>query len=946
MIRSNLPWAFRCGAVALALAPAAASAQIDVEAYSGEPFGVARVTLVSDASIDDLKVGDAEGRVLYPAPESRPLRKTVRSILGLNRPRPVSYYLLFRGKEPFQIDLAGLADERLNVVPVRNSAGHGALLDEWWRAYRAPTRIWNQTDDYPPQVENYLSTMLARRLDLPIGERRLGLLETDTLGSILGPLVGTEDARIQLQRDLMLEIVEPAGSATLPLPPYAPPEMVLAEPDEEVEVEPIARHVPAECFYVRFGSFTNFQWLTATLERAGGDLGAMISVRGLNNNLRGRIERRLAQRETELSRALGEVVIDDVALVGSDAFFREGASFGLLFQAGDAAGLIAGLNQQRREVLASEPDATETEVEIAGRKVSLLATPDNRVRSYLAVDGDFHFITTSATLVRRFFEAGSGDRNLAGAIDFRRARRMISVRRRDTLFAYLSDAFLRHIASPQNRIEMSRRMQAGAEIELVELARLAARAEGRPADTITDLVAAGLLPRRFGPRADGSETRLEEGVVFDTFRGRRGGFIPAADVEVTAASPQEVEEYERFAEFAGQQWERIEPAAIAVKRRLRDGGWERITFEAHLTPAVAQGNNILLSLLGRIVGQGLGTLGGPGGPAGGADSLGMVLGPPDRLRLAPVPGDLVAAEVVLGEHHLFAGLRDVQVRQGGSPLTDLIPRGLLDNPLLGLLAQSPQDYLVGYLGATPAAGGLAFLDRPDFGLPDPQGYSYSRGPLVRRHAGGMVVYSYHPAILEEVTPQLRFEQARRPAQARLRVADLTGTALEEKIDLFSYGRARRTSAGNAAFLDSLAEQLHVPADECLHVAETILDAQLKCPLGGEYVLAADGASSSRWVSTAWRDDAGQRPAAAPPDYRAPALNWFRGLDAELLLINGKLALYGSIETQLPERPAGPQPELVPLPEGEDVAPADEAVPEVEVYIPPEATEVQPPKELP
>jgi len=38
-------------------------------------------------------------------------------------------------------------------------------------------------------------------------------------------------------------------------------------------------HVPEECFYVRFGRFSNYLWLNHLLDDYGGDLAQMITLR-------------------------------------------------------------------------------------------------------------------------------------------------------------------------------------------------------------------------------------------------------------------------------------------------------------------------------------------------------------------------------------------------------------------------------------------------------------------------------------------------------------------------------------------------------------------------------------------------------------------------------------------------------------------------------------------
>ena len=114
-------------------------------------------------------------------------------------------------------------------------------------------------------------------------------------------------------------------------------------------------HVPAECLYVRFGSFTNYQWFRHRLDNWGGDLRNLISARGLNYNMNARLERQLSLHETPLSALLGPTVIADVALIGDDTFFREGAAIGMLFQARNNFALDSDFRRQRTETLVKEP---------------------------------------------------------------------------------------------------------------------------------------------------------------------------------------------------------------------------------------------------------------------------------------------------------------------------------------------------------------------------------------------------------------------------------------------------------------------------------------------------------------------------------------------------------------------------------------------------------------
>ena len=83
-------------------------------------------------------------------------------------------------------------------------------------------------------------------------------------------------------------------------------------------------------------------------------------------------------------------------------------------------------------------------------------------------------------------------------------------------------------------------------------------------------------------------------------------------------------------------------------------------------------------------------------------------------------------------------------------------------------------------------------------------------------------------------------------------------------------------------------------NEALGVAEELLDAELRCPLGGDYELVKPEGLPPVWQSTSWPDQAGGPP---PADYKAPLLEWFRGADAHLNKTGDNLMVHAEIDMQ-------------------------------------------------
>ncbi len=843
-----------------------ARADLDLEATAvpGEPFGVGRVELELPREllppvlgVEGVRIVERNGRVLYPAIELRPVRTLLRNVL--DRPAKATIYFLFRGSDRLELAIEGVGRVPLALTPRRDSRGHRELIEEWWEEYARRPGVLKAEPDYPLVVDNYLQSMLAYRLRLPLraGDAEPSLEER--LVAELGLPFGSERQRLALVRQRFLRAEAPLEPADRPLPEAAPAEELRLPPiGQDVSIEPIAERVPAECLYVRYGSFGNFLWFQDTLAQWGGDVQNLVALRGLDDDARGRIERRLVLSTSPLSRLLGDAVIADVAFVATDLRIADGTAFGLLFQARNNALLTANLVQQRAERLQAGDGVVEQKLTIDGRPVSLLVSADGGVRSYYAADEGFHFVTTSETLVRRFLETGKATRSLGRSDDFRLARSMLPLERQDAVFIYLSDAFLRELSSLRYRIESARRDAALADMEIVQLAVLAAAAEGKPAGSVEELIEGGFLPSGFGARADGSRAVFDKGVVYDSLRGHRGALKPAVDVETSIATRAEVEAYGRLSQSLTDRLGRLPPVCLAVHRSQAGKGRQRIAVDLRLAPL----SNRLFERLAEVV------------------------GPPEGRRLAPVPGDLVAFEAVLPQQRLFGGLADLRP-----------PSPSIAGLILG--ATSLREMAVGYMGWVGQPGPLALADRLINAPPDPAGFSRGRLGLWRRQYGEFVLYSFQPEVLQKVPPLLKYADTEREAQFWGRIEDVSQSRAAPMINRLGYARTYQTAAGNLRLLNQLETQLHVPGAHAREAAELILDARLVCPLGGEYEYRTTPEDAGYWISTAMEKlpPPGPFGAGAPAQFVAPPLRWFRGLEIESAVLRDRAAARLEVEME-------------------------------------------------
>ncbi|WP_425618183.1 hypothetical protein NA78x_001882 [Anatilimnocola sp. NA78] len=874
-------------------------ARVEGEAAIGRPFGVGKITFsgADVGSIDDrlCRLEEKNGRIFYPAAMPGVLGRLLTQVLGNPQQgvaESVTIHFLFKGDDPLELTLFSPSKTEVSLTPRNeNRRVYDRLRDAWWRDYQQAAKLQITRGDHPPLIQNYLQAMLSQRMglawrDIELEERREArAAPAPATYESLELLLGLEDLRLRTLRDSMLGKGDYSGRLSEPLPAgMAWPPPALPALEGEIPVETIASHVPPEYFYIRFGTFRNYLWLSDLLKDYGGDLGSMVTMRSYAAPLNKRIQDQLGLEQNALAKVLGPSIINDVALIGQDLYLVDGAAMGILFEAKQPEVLDDDIQKQRQRAIERDKDRgskLET-IKIAGRDVSFASTPDNHLRSFYVNDGKYHLVTTSRTMVERFLAVSGGAGSLAQSPEFLHARTILPLVRDDTIFVYFSKSFFEGMLTPQYQIELRRRMQATTDLDLLRFARLAARGEGYDIEKIDTLIQGGFLPPSFGRRPDGSAPAVAGEELYDTRRGARGTFLPIADTQVQAVTAAEAQRYRDQVTAYTNEWKVMDPLMIGIKRFALEKTdpaaptIERVTIDGNITPLNEAKYGQLMSMLG----------------------------PPTTQMITRSADDIVSAQAVVKEmnllgnippHHLFLGMQDL------TPVLENRKTGLFAT--LQMLRNTP-----GYIGSWPKAG---YLDALPLGnllssRPDANGFSQLPLGLWRREGGGFSVLSFDANVLAHVTPELRVVEAEIPAQIRLHIGDLSTAKVAPLINQMYYDRALSASSGNVRFLHMLNQQLHVPMEACAYVAEDLLNAKLNCPLDGEYKLMEEVGSGLYWRSTVWPE----RYDLAPVDYKAPLLDWFRGLDGHLTKEQGRLIAHIEVDlARKPEDPAEAKPEF-------------------------------------
>ncbi len=877
---------------------------VEGQAVRGATWGIARVSIPIGpiAALDPdprVSVRETGGRIYYPAVRrldadqrrtadqnvddrrriggGRLLSRIGQLIRNANTPAEerqlIGYEMLFlfpASDMPLNLEVDSPSVARLKVVPVpATPIETRAMLERWWSAYRQQSQSRIDAGDYPPYVETYLTEMLGARLGLPTDQppseetnqkpnRLISTLELFTGAERLG----IESLRRSAAGDWAL-----AEKANLPLPEppvWAP--LPLQGPPSTAPIEPTAQHVPPECFYLRFGSYTNYQWFQDLSAENGGDIAQLISVRGIDRGANRLLQERLNLKSSELSRLFGPQVIDDMALIGHDLMLESGPAMGVLFKAKNAVLLRTSLQNDRIGILSENPQARQSTVKLLGRDVSLLDTPDHRLRSFWVDDGEYQLVTTSRYLAERFIAVSQGGPSLADSAGFRYARELLPLASDLTVFAYFSSDFFQHLVSPEYLIETQRRLRAEADLALVDLARLAAQGENQPARSVNELVAAGYLPAGFGSRPDDSGPIVLADDVLDSARGRRGAFIPVRDVVVQGITAEEAAEYRKLSEFYSQDWRQMDPLVAGIRRVIKPNGLETLEIRAEIAPLVPE-------KYGWFTKQ---------------------LGPPTRTVIEFAPDDIIHMQGhvitdlfggTIPPHHLFAAIKDTEP----PPLESL--NGVVKTYLT--LRGIP-----GYLGAWPHPG---VVDRLPLGLGvgQPVGPNTTRliAGVYRWQSQGFSVLSFVPDVLAASVPYLKIKEADNAAQVRVKVGNLVGSKLEGWANTQLYDRALLASLAGSDFLQSLTDQLHIDPLTADKAAHRLLGGKIADPLEGEYQLVSDTPGlAPRWRSTVWpKEPRVTHP--TPANYLAPPLRWFRGARAELTQYPDRMVLSAEVHMQ-------------------------------------------------
>ncbi|HET6584969.1 MAG TPA: hypothetical protein VFG69_16045, partial [Nannocystaceae bacterium] len=385
-----------------------------------------------------------------------------------------------------------------------------------------------------------------------------------------------------LQYDRGMRIATADDPQTIPVAELAAPalvehpfdRMLAALPEPKAgEPEPLAAATPAEFWYVRFDDIRVFlrvldeadTWITPVTH--------VFEERAEVHDLSSRYQRQLGLRRTGLAKALGHTVIDRMAVVGSDPYFREGSDVTFVFDVAAQSVFDNELAGHLEAYRAEVPGIATTSITHGAYTITVNRDPEGLVRQHRAQAGDLAIVSNSEAACKAVLDAIDGKRaKLSDQKDL--AYMLARDPGRHAGFVFLGDAFIAAVVGPAQKVQESRRQRALAELLTPGYAALLyGWLEGKaPADTDT-LVASKLLDASELQHGDGTAIAFTPGQPARSTWGRPGDLTPLVDLPpVTKVTAQEKDAYATFTRGYQEYWRNfIDPVAVRLDLEEHDG---------------------------------------------------------------------------------------------------------------------------------------------------------------------------------------------------------------------------------------------------------------------------------------------------------------------------------------------------------------------------------------
>ena len=398
------------------------------------------------------------------------------------------------------------------------------------------------------------------------------------------------------------------------------------------QVSPLAMCVPEDQYFVAFDSVEKLLEASELSDLWGAHLFSQAASSAKTHNTSARLKEQLAVETDPLTRPFYDMVVQQVALTGSDLYFRTGSDTTLLFKIRQPEVFRLRMDGFLAAAEKSRPDAVRSTGKILGVDYVEVSTDDRAVHVFSAYPrADLHVRSNSRVALTRVLETIAGrsaDGNkvkpLGNCTEFKYIRTLMTRGAEEEHgFVYLSDPFIRRVVGPELKLTERRRLLCYNHLRMIGHAAMLHQTQyGRPAESLDQLADRGCAPGVFGRGklrcpCGGNYSLSSDGTGgVCSHHGRAGSLVPCCEIPLARVTKAEAEQYKEFVEEYSRYWRTFfDPIAIRIQ----------------LTPKQYRAETIILPLIDNSVYSGM------------AMSLG---GEPEPLDGLPVPERNIFSSVV------------------------------------------------------------------------------------------------------------------------------------------------------------------------------------------------------------------------------------------------------------------------------------------------------------
>jgi hypothetical protein len=379
----------------------------------------------------------------------------------------------------------------------------------------------------------------------------------------------------------------------------------------KVDTGPLAGAVPDDFYFIEFRSLNKLLDAVELTDLWGTHLFNQATREARTQKVGDRLKAQLALETNPLLRPAYDLVVDGVAVTGSDLFLREGSDVTLLFRAKSSDALKARMDGFLDNAAKAHKDAKRTSGKYGDVDFTHLETPDRSLCVYSAwPSADLHVRSNSRVALERVLAAvkgkdadGKAVRRLGDTAEFRYIRTLMprGAKEEDGL-VYLSDPFIRRLVGPTVKLTERQRVLCYNHLRMIgHAAELYRTEQGKAPASLDDLVKAECLPGKFNEGdftcPDGGTYALSaDGLSGTCSRHGHAAFLtPCCEVPIKTVDGVAADEYKAFLEEYNRYW-RVYFDPIALRLQVTP---DRYRLETLVLPLI---DNSIYTALSQALG--------------------------------------------------------------------------------------------------------------------------------------------------------------------------------------------------------------------------------------------------------------------------------------------------------------------------------------------------------